>query len=516
MRRNGWYTRRALFKTSLLAAAGLAAGCERQTARGPFEAAAGEEVLFDESRPALNLPSERSADVIVVGGGGAGLAAAARAAELGASVIVLEKTAAVGGNTLIASGYYAAVDPERQAPLGIRDSVENFYGLLLANAGPSADTGRLMRMAVEARPVMRWLESLGVAFSRDVFEISGSLFPRNYKPVMPNGEGYVRQLGARAGQLGVRVLRNTRATALVSSMTTQGVPRITGVTAELPDGTTAHFTGRLGIVVATGGFSANPEMIARYAPQYKGLTHDNVPSATGEMILAAQKAGAKLVDMGIVQCQPGCPVGGTRRVRFHNDVKRFILLDGEGRRFAAEDGRRDTLRDKVLSLPGGVAYVLVDDEGFRSYNRLIQREAVLAVETGDAWTDDSIEGLARQVGFSPAVLRDTLERYAAGIRAGRDEFGKKLENVRPIVKPPFWLAPAAMTVHATSGGIAVDAVGHALDKNGQVIPGLWAAGEATGGLHGENQLGGCGLTDAFVFGHAAAESIMGLTTYTDV
>ena len=516
MRRNGWYTRRALFKTSLLAAAGLAAGCERQTARGPFEAAAGEEVLFDESRPALNLPSERSADVIVVGGGGAGLAAAARAAELGASVIVLEKTAAVGGNTLIASGYYAAVDPERQAPLGIRDSVENFYGLLLANAGPSADTGRLMRMAVEARPVMRWLESLGVAFSRDVFEISGSLFPRNYKPVMPNGEGYVRQLGARAGQLGVRVLRNTRATALVSSMTTQGVPRITGVTAELPDGTTAHFTGRLGIVVATGGFSANPEMIARYAPQYKGLTHDNVPSATGEMILAAQKAGAKLVDMGIVQCQPGCPVGGTRRVRFHNDVKRFILLDGEGRRFAAEDGRRDTLRDKVLSLPGGVAYVLVDDEGFRSYNRLIQREAVLAVETGDAWTDDSIEGLARQVGFSPAVLRDTLERYAAGNRAGRDEFGKKLENVRPIVKPPFWLAPAAMTVHATSGGIAVDAVGHALDKNGQVIPGLWAAGEATGGLHGENQLGGCGLTDAFVFGHAAAESIMGLTTYTDV
>lgn len=514
--KRGWYTRRAFFETTLLAAAGLATGCERRGEPVPVEAAAGEEVLFDESRPALNLPSERSADVIVVGGGGAGLAAAARAAELGASVIVLEKTSAVGGNTLIASGYYAAVDPERQAPLGILDSVENFYGLLLANAGPSADTGRLMRMAVEARPVMRWLESLGVAFSRDVFEISGSLFPRNYKPVMPNGEGYVRQLGARAGQLGVRVLRNTRATALESSMTTQGVPRITGVTAELADGTTAHFTGRLGIVVTTGGFSANPEMIARYAPQCKGLTHDNVPSATGEMILAAEKAGAKLVDMGIVQCQPGCPVGGTRRVRFHNDVKRFVLLDGEGRRFAAEDGRRDTLRDRVLALPRGLAYVLVDDDGFRSYNHLIQREAVIAVETGDAWTDDSIEGLARQVGFSPAVLRETLRRYAEGIRAGSDEFGKKLENVRPIVKPPFWLAPAAMTVHATSGGIAVDAVGRALDKNGQVIPGLWAAGEATGGLHGENQLGGCGLTDAFVFGHAAAESIMGVTTYTDV
>ena len=244
--------------------------------------------------------------------------------------------------------------------------------------------------------------------------------------------------------------------------------------------------------------------------------HARQGGATGEMLLAAEAQGARLVDMGIVQCQPGCPVGSTRRVRFHNDVKRFILLDARGRRFVAEDGRRDVIRDRVLALPNGMAYTLIDDNGFRSYNRLLQRDAVLAVETGDAWTADSIEDLARQVGFDPGVLRETLARYERGVAEGRDEFGKKLDGVRPIVRPPFWLAPAAMTIHATSGGIAVDAVGRALDRSGEVIPGLWAAGEATGGLHGENQLGGCGLADAFVFGRASAESILGVTTYTGV
>ena len=493
-----------------------ALGCSKHEAGGTGAPMTGENGLFDESRPVTNRPAALSADVIVVGGGGAGLAAAARAAEIGASVIVLEKMPTIGGNTLIASGYFAAVDPERQHAVGIEDSVEDFFGLLLANAGPKADAGRLMRLAVQARPVMRWLEGLGVEFEREVYEISGSLFPRTYKPVMPNGEGYVRQLSARAAQLGARIITNCRALSLFSQMTAQGVPRIAGVLARMGDGAKVRFNARLGVIIASGGFSASASMISQFAPRYKLLTHDNAPGATGEMLLAARAAGAQLIDMSTVQCQPGCPVGGKRRVRFHNDVKRFIFLDAEGRRFAAEDGRRDMLRDRVLALPDGMAYVLVDDDGFRSYNRLIQREAVLAVETGDAWTDDSIDGLARQVGFSPQVLRDTLDRYRPGILAGRDEFGKKLENVKPIGRPPFWLAPAAMTIHATSGGIAVDASGRALDEWGQPIPGLWAAGEATGGLHGENQLGGCGLTDAFVFGHAAAESILGVTTYTPV
>lgn len=141
---------------------------------------------------------------------------------------------------------------------------------------------------------------------------------------------------------------------------------------------------------------------------------------------------------------------------------------------------------------------------------------MLAVESGDAVSADSLEDLARQAGLSGAVLCETVERYNRGIREGRDEFGKNVRNAHPIARPPFWMSTVAMTVHATSGGIDVDAVGRVLDDEGVVIPGLWAAGEAVGGLHGENQLGGCGLADAFVFGHAAAESILGVSTYTAV
>lgn len=489
-----------------------ASGCRPS----PTSRSADEAGIFDESRPAPNLPTELSADIVIVGAGGAGLAAAARAAEIGASVIVLEKMPSIGGNTLVASGYYAAVEPERQGAAGISDSVEDFYGLLYANAGPNSDSARLMRLALEAGPVMRWLEGLGVTFGRDVYEISGSLFPRNYRPVMPNGEGYVRQLSARALQLGVRLETNCRALALGSRMTAQGVARIENVLARRADGRLARFTGKLGILIASGGFSASSAMLERFAPRYAHLGHDNTPGATGEMLLAARDAGARLRDMDIVQCQPGCPPGGKRRVRFHNDVERFILLDADGRRFVAEDGRRDAIRDRVTALPGGLARILIDDDGFRSYNRSIQQEAVLAVESGDAVSADSLEDLARQSGLSGAALRETVERYNRGIREGRDEFGKNVRNARPIARPPFWMSTVAMTVHATSGGIDVDAVGRVLDTEGVVIPGLWAAGETVGGLHGENQLGGCGLTDAFVFGHAAAESILGVSTYTAV
>lgn len=514
-----WFLKTASSLPLALASTALLSGCGRDGDQSAPNAAKADirksDDEEDESRPVIRQPEALAADIVIVGGGGAGLACAARAAELGASVIVLEKMPALGGNTIIASGYYAAVDPARQAPAGIADSIENFYALLVANAGPSSDPKRLLRLAVDAGSVMRWLEGLGVRFSQDVFEISGSLYPRNYKPVLPNGEGYVRQLSARAAQLGGKIIVGCRADSLVTEMTNQGVPRIAGVRATDAAGQKHVYSARLGVLIACGGFSASRSMLERFAPRYAGLTHDNAPGATGEMILAAQNVGAALVDMQIVQCQPGCPVGGRRRVRFHNDVKRFILVDGSGERFAAEDGRRDLLRDLVLALPGGMAYALIDDDGFRSYNRLIQLDAVLGVESGEAWCADSLDTLARAAGLDSQRFCRTVKDYNRGIAIGRDRFGKKTAFAKPIQTPPFWLAPAAMSVHATSGGIRVDADCHALDDEGQIIPGLWAAGEAAGGLHGDNQLGGCGLTDAFVFGHAAAESMLGSSSYTE-
>lgn len=455
--------------------------------------------VFAQGSSSTEVAQERRFDVVVAGGGGAGLAAAVRAAELGARVVLLEKEAALGGNTLIASGYYAAVDPFRQTAQKILDSEEAFARQIAENAGPSADRAKIARFVGEAFPTLRWLEEKGVRFEEQLYEISGSLARRNHKPLLPNGEGYVRQLAAAARRLGVTI--ETRAKA--EAIETDANGRARSLLVLLPNGLVRFRAGR-GIVVATGGFGANPEMVARFAPRFAGLTHDNAPGATGEMTLAAARAGAALVDMGEIQCQPGCPPGRTHRVRLHNDVARFILIDKTGRRFVAEDAPRDVVRDAVLKAP--VAFALVDDDGLRSYNRLIQKETVMGVESGDAWVADDLASLARQIGVDPGELLASVRKYNVGIRYGIDSCGKDVRNARLIVEPPFWAAYAAMTVHATMGGIRTTPDAGVLREDGRVFPGLFAAGEAAGGLHGRNQLGGCGLADAFVFGKIAAES----------
>lgn len=443
---------------------------------------------------------ERRFDVVVAGAGGAGLAAAVRAAESGARVVLLEKESTLGGNTLIASGYYAAVDPLRQTAGRILDSEEAFARQMIENAGPSADRAKIERFVKEALPTLRWLEGKGVRFEERLYEISGSLARRNHKPLLPNGEGYVRQLFVAARCLGVTIERNARAEAIE----TDAEGRAVALLVAGPTGRVRYRAER-GIVIATGGFGANPEMVARFSPRFAGLTHDNAPGATGEMTLAAAKAGAALVDMGEIQCQPGCPPGRTHRVRLHNDVTRFILIDKTGQRFVAEDAPRDVVRDAVLAAPGALAFALVDDEGFRSYNRLIQKETVMGVESGDAWVADDLASLARQIGVDPGELLATVRKYNVGIRYGIDSCGKDVRNAKLIVEPPFWASFAAMTVHATMGGIRTTPDAEVLRTDGRVFPGLYAAGEAAGGLHGRNQLGGCGLADAFVFGKIAGE-----------
>ena len=452
----------------------------------------------EESSP--DVVRERQYDVVVAGAGGAGLAAAVRAAESGARVVLLEKEETLGGNTLIASGYYAAVDPLRQTAGRILDSEEAFARQMIENAGPAADRAKIERFVKEALPTLRWLEEKGVRFEERLYEISGSLARRNHKPLLPNGEGYVRQLFLAARRLGVTIERNAKAEAIETDASGRAVALlVAGPTGRV------RFRASRGIVLATGGFGANPEMVARFAPRFAGLTHDNAPGATGEMTLAAQKGGAALVDMGEIQCQPGCPPGRTHRVRLHNDVTRFILIDKTGQRFVAEDAPRDVVRDAVLAAPGALAFALVDDDGLRSYNRLIQKETVMGVESGDAWVADDLASLARQIGVDPGELLATVRKYNVGIRYGIDSCGKDVSNAKLIVEPPFWATFAAMTVHATMGGIRTTPDAEVLRTDGRVFAGLYAAGEAAGGLHGRNQLGGCGLADAFVFGKIAGE-----------
>ena len=440
-------------------------------------------------------------DVVVIGSGAAGLSAAAAASESGLRVLVLEKQGTVGGNTLHSGGFYAAIDPARQKRQGIKDSPELFEQQILENGGGKSDPKLVRLLVAGASDMLAYLEANGMRFKDRIIEIYGAHWPRCHLPVLPNGEGYIRTMLNIAMKNGAVIRTGMRATDLSTAKDGRIQVLVQSRREEI------LLTPRIGVILATGGFGANQALISRFAPRLAGLTNDNTPGSTGEILVAARKLGALLVDLEEVQCLPGRPPGGQRRVRLHNDVSRFIFVDHEGRRVVREDERRDVLRDKVLALPDKTAFSIVDDEGLRSYDILVQKETVLGVETGDAWRGDTVEELANAMRLPPKTLQETVEAYNRSVRSKIDPLGKNPRELRHEIKtPPFWGCYAAMTVHYTMGGVRISPKAQVLREDGTLIPGLWAAGEVTGGIHGVNRMGANGVNDALVFGRIAGLS----------
>ncbi len=441
---------------------------------------------------------DEAVDVIVVGSGAAGLAAAVSAAQNGVQVLLLEKMPDIGGDTLISGGFYGAVDPVRQGAQGIDDSEELFFEQTFRNGDEKADP-RLVRVLVkEAGRSLAWLESLGMKFQPTVIEIYGAHWPRCHKPILPAGSGYIQTLSAAAIQKGVDIRTAVKVTRLELEK-----GRVIGVCAEV-DEKICFYRARKGVVIATGGFGQNRQLVEASDPLLRGLTSTSAPGATGEVMLAAAQAGVLLRDMQYIQCLPGCPAGRKHRVRLHNDVARFILVDEQGKRFVREDERRDVLCRKVLALPRKYAYSIVDNDGLESYNILIQKEAWQGIESGDAWKADTLEELAAKIDVPAEALAASVKAYNQAVESKNDVFGKSSRELRfKIQTPPFWACYAGMSVHYTMGGLAINEKAQCLNAENHPVEGLWAAGEVTGGVHGANRLGANGLADAISFGRIA-------------
>lgn len=437
----------------------------------------------------------REFDVLVVGAGGAGLAAAVAAAEEGASVLVLEKEEAIGGNTLRASGLFNAADPERQGPMGVEDSVAWHAEQTIESGGGRNDPDVVRRFAEEALPTIHWLEGMGIRFLPETQTTWGAEWPRGHKPFLPRGSSYIRTLSGKLLESGGEIRTKTALRDLLRDE--RG--RITGVV------TTEGVEIRAKcVVLASGGYGANPNLLKRWAPAWAELPTDNAPGSTGDGQLAAERAGAALVNLEVVQAVPGVRRGQTHAVRLDLDVGACILVDGRGERLVEEDGSRRALALAIRNAVGGRAYTVTDDRGVSSYDLVSQKDIYRGLQTGDAFRAETLEALGRKAGIPAEALRRTVEAFNGEAEKRSGKCGRVV--CRKIETPPFWAAPVYLNLHSTLGGVRITSEGAVLDREGNVLPGLYAAGEIVGNVHGANRIGGNGIAAAITFGRIAGRS----------
>lgn len=453
-------------------------------------------VLTAKKGPAKAAPVvfDKDYDVVVIGAGGAGLSAAISAAQSGAKVIVVEKMAMIGGNTVRATGGINAAGTEFQAKAGIADSVESFYKDAMKGGYEKNDPVLVRKLAEESAGSVAWLTSLGADLS-DVGRLAGASFNRAHRPAGGGkvGPEIVRALDATIVKTaGVTVYTKTRATAILKGKS----GAVTGVKVIAADGREYDIRAKA-VVVATGGFGANNDMAASYVPSLKGFATTNHPGATGDGILLAEAAGAVLVDMKEIQTHPTHAPDKemiTEAVRGNG----AILVSKEGSRFVDELATRDVVSAAVLAQTGKTAF-LVFDQSIRASLKAIEGYAKLGIVV----EGDSPEALAAKIGSDPARLAATLAAYNGFVAAKKDaEFGRA-DMPRAVAVGPFYAIEITPAVHHTMGGVKIDAEARAISASGAPIAGLWAAGEVTGGVHGGNRLGGNALADIVTFGRIA-------------
>ena len=454
------------------------------------------------------VTTEKEVDVVVIGAGGAGLAAAVSAHENGATVLVLEKMPKPGGNTIISGAAYNCVDPGRQIPAGIEDSIELHYQQTY-EGGDKVGNPELIKILVEnAYPTLEWLEGLGMEFTDYVFTVLGGLWPRAHRPVMPLGTGYIttymNYIENNSSEMEVMV--NTEATHIIMEN-----GKAVGVRAEGPEGPVIAKANK-GVVIATGGFSKNTEMLNQYNKTWPDLSNTlstNHPGATGDGIKMAVEVGANLVGMEHIQLLPlGDPDTGSLAGNIEQAVENRIFVNKDGKRFVDEGARRDVMTKALFEQEDAFLWIILDSHNYptgdtkNNFNETIDE----LVAAGRAYKADTLEDLAAQIGVNADNLVAAVEDFNKHVESGEpDEFGRTLYQWK-MDTPPYYAGARKPTVHHTMGGIEINTEAQVVDTSGNVIPGLYAAGEVTGGIHGTNRLGGNALADINTFGRIAGRN----------
>lgn len=436
------------------------------------------------------------ADVVVIGAGGAGMTAAITAHEAGKEVILLEKMPYAGGNTTKSTGGMNAAETSVQAELGIEDSVQTFIDDTMTGGKNVNDLALVTTMAENSAEAIDWLASIGAPLPEVSFS-GGATNKRIHRPEGGAAVGpyLVEKLLAKIGEDEISLLYNTEATELIVE---DGA--VTGVKAT-GDGIRYTITAKA-VVLATGGFGANLEMCAAYNPDLAGFVTTNSPCATGDGIKMAEAVGAATVDMEQIQIHPTVYQATSLMVTESVRGGGAILVNASGERFVDEMETRDVVSAAEIAQEGGYAYLVFDQA---------QRDNLSAIDSyvsnGLTVQADTIEGLATQMGVDASNLQATVEAWNQAVAEQNDEaFGRTTGMDVDISVAPFYAIQIAPGIHHTMGGVKIDTTASVISVDGEPIPGLFAAGEVTGGVHGANRIGGNAVADIIVFGRIAGQS----------
>ena len=489
----------------------------------------------------ISTPSEEQfldADVVIVGAGGAGMTAAVAAARAGKKVIILEKTAMTGGNSVRStggmnaaktdwqddngwneangvektlrsagavypelSGLAAAVQTEYDSwktagSEGYFDSVGLFVLDTMIGGKNINDLELVTTLAEGSAAAIDWLENTIGAELHSVGSFGGASVKRIHRPI--NAEGKIISMGSYIVPIleqacidnGVEILFNAPVTEILMA---DG--KAIGVKAE------GYTVNARSVVLATGGFGANLNMVTQLKPELDGFVTTNAPSITGDGIKMAQAVGAATVDMDQIQIHPTVEQTTSALITEGLRGDGAILVNAEGYRFCDEVGTRDAVSAAVLAQTGGYAWLIVDQ-------RMVDASNVITgyISKGYTVQGKSPAELAGVMGVPETALTETMDKWNRAAAARTDaEFGRTSFSW-PLDTTPLYAIKIAPGVHHTMGGVKINPAAHVIDLNGSEIPGLFAAGEVTGGIHGADRLGGNAVADFVVFGRIAGES----------
>ena len=459
-------------------------------------------------KAARELPKTSNYDVVVIGAGGAGFSAAITARNAGANVVLLEKMPAVGGNSLISGAEMNVAKNWVQPKLGINDDSPELHAQDTFKGGDGKGDMKVINvMTHEALDAAKWCRDyLGVRFEDDnLFFFGGHSRKRALIPVGHTGTEFIAKFQAKADELGIPVITNMKAEELIKDKD----GRVVGVKATM-DGSEYTFNAKGGVVLATGGFGANPEMVKKYNPKIdERFKTTDAPGSTGEALYMAERAGAELVNMGYIQTYPICdPLSGAIELIADARFDGAIMLNQEGKRFVEELQRRDVLSEAILNQTGQYCWVLWNDNIGKISNtvKAHANEYEAFTKQGVMTTCDDLKCIADFTKIPFDQLQKTVKRVSDMAGKGNDKDFNHRAGLMDMQQGKYYVIKAVPSTHHTMGGVRINEKAEALTAEGKVIPGLWAAGEVTGVTHGTNRLGGNAYTDIIVFGRIAGEA----------